>query len=71
MTTINGHLKVKRVYLFLSRSSVKHVKNFNISFNIVLLHNLWNSKLCQRNKSCKIRKQPKIRSDQISNERKF
>lgn len=55
----------------MSRSSVEHVKNFNISFNIILLHNLRNSKLCQRYKSCDNgeRNKPKIRSDKQTEEK--
>lgn len=55
-------------YLFLSRNSVEHVKNFDIDLHIVTFHNFWFSELSQRNKSCKI--SPQIKSDQIENRKK-
>ena len=64
MEKIYNEREKKKKNLFLSRSSVKRIKNFHISLNIVLLHNLGFSKLRQRNKSYKTNPYYK-RSDQI------
>lgn len=46
--------------LFLSGSSVKRIEDFDICLDIVLLHDLWFTKLLQGNQSCKTQ----IKSDQ-------